>query len=211
MIEFKSVTIKYVSDVTTLLNADFSFRGNTLILGDEFLGATSILRLIAKLDKPTSGDILIDGDNLKDIKDKDSNIAYIPKNPYLFEHKSVEKNLSYPLKIRKFDKNLIKNEVNRAISLLNSLVSKNNLKIFPNTPKKMNLSEKKILTLLRALIRRPKYILIEDFFTNLDAKFAPLATSLIEEMKNQNITIIATSSSTIPTAYKDFEVINLED
>ena len=71
----------------------------------------------------------------------------------------------------------------------------------------MNLSEKKIVTLLRALVRTPKYILIDDFFSNLDEKYFPLANELIEKQK-QTSTIIATSNK-VEQIYKDFNIIDL--
>lgn len=117
MIEFNAVKIKYVPDITTLLNFNLKINGNTLIIGDEFLGTSSILRLLAKIDKNYEGDIFIEGVNLKDIKDRDLSIAYIPKEPYLFNHKSIEKNLGYPLKIRKTDKATTKEKVNFALNL----------------------------------------------------------------------------------------------
>lgn len=209
MIEFNAVTIKYVPDITTLLNFNLKINESTQILGDEFLGTSSILRLIAKIDKNYTGEIFIDGVNLKEIKDKDLSIAYIPKEPYLFTHKSVDKNLSYPLKIRKIDKNTIINKVNLAINLLNELTLKYNLANFPNKIKKMNISGRKIITLLRASVRAPKYILIDDFFSNLDAKYFPLANELIEKLK-QTSTIIATSNRA-ELIYKNFKIVNLTE
>lgn len=209
MIELKKVTIKYVPDITTLLNFNLKIIESTQILGDEFLGTSSILRLIAKIDKNYTGEIFIDSVNLKEIKDKDLSVAFIPKEPYLFTHKSVDKNLSYPLKIRKIDKNTIKNKVNLAINLLNELTQKYNLTNFKDKIKNMNISEKKIVTLLRGTVRAPKYILIEDFFSNLDEKYFPLANELIEKLK-QTSTIIATSNRT-ELIYKNFKIVNLTE
>ena len=205
MIEFNAVTIKYVPDITTLLNFSAKIDCNTLIIGDEFLGTSSILRLIAKIDKNYTGEILIDNANLKEIKDKDLSVAFIPKEPYLFKS-TIEKNLSYPLKIRKIDKATIKEKVEFAINLLNNLAQKYNL-TFTNKIKKMNISEKKIVTLLRALVRAPKYVLLDDFFLNLDAKYFPLANELIEQLK-QTSTIIATSNK-VEQIYKDFNILDL--
>lgn len=205
MIEFNAVTIKYVPDITTLLNFSAKIDCNTLIIGDEFLGTSSILRLIAKIDKNYTGEILIDNENLKEIKDKDLSVAYLPKEPYLFKN-TIEKNLSYPLKIRKIDKATIKEKVEFAINLLNNLAQKYNL-TFTNKIKKMNISERKIVTLLRALVRAPKYVLLDDFFLNLDAKYFPLAIELIEKLK-QISTIIATSNKA-EQIYKDFNIIDL--
>lgn len=208
MIEFNAVTIKYVPDITTLLNFSAKIDCNTLIIGDKFLGTSSILRLIAKIDKSYTGEILIDNINLKEIKDKDLSVAFIPKEPYLFKS-TIEKNLSYVLKIRKVDKATIKEKVSFVINYLNSLTKKHNIENFPKKIKKMNLSEKKIVTLLRASVRAPKYILIEDFFSDLDEKYFPLVNELIEKLK-QTSTIIATSNRA-ELIYKNFKIVNLTE
>lgn len=206
MIEFNAVTIKYVPDITTLLNFSAKIDCNTLIIGDEFLGTSSILRLIAKIDKNYTGEILIDNANLKEIKDKDLSFAYLPKEPYLFKS-TIEKNLSYVLKIRKVDKATIKEKVSFVINYLNSLTKKHNIENFPKKIKKMNISEKKIITLLRALVRAPKYVLLDDFFSNLDEKYFPLANEIIEKLK-QTSTIITTSNK-VEQIYKDFNILDL--
>ena len=208
MIEFNAVKIKYVPDITTLLNFNLKINGNTLIIGDEFLGTSSILRLLAKIDKNYEGDIFIEGVNLKDIKDRDLSIAYIPKEPYLFNHKSIEKNLGYPLKIRKIDKSTAKEKVNFALNLINNLTQKYNLPTFSNKINKMNISEKKIITLLRASLRTPKYILIDDFFINLNEKYQPLVAELIKQLEKTS-TIIATTSIITNLPYKNYKYIDL--
>lgn len=208
MIEFNAVTIKYVPDITTLLNFNLKINGNTLIIGDEFLGTSSILRLLAKIDKNYEGDIFIEGVNLKDIKDRDLSIAYIPKEPYLFNNKSIEKNLGYPLKIRKIDKATAKEKVNFALNLINNLTQKYNLPTFSNKINKMNISEKKIITLLRASLRTPKYILIDDFFINLNEKYQPLVAELIKQLEKTS-TIIATTSIITNLPYKNYKYIDL--
>ena len=111
------------------------------------------------------------------------------------------------MKIRKVDKATIKEKVSFVINYLNSLTKKHNIENFPNKIKKMNISEKKIVTLLRALVRAPKYILIDDFFSNLDEKYFPLANELIGKQK-QTSTIIATSNK-VELIYKDFNIIDL--
>ena len=79
---------------------------------------------------------------------------------------------------------------------------------FLNTKiKKLDLGTKKILTLLRAKVRAPKYVLIENFFDNLDENYLDLANEIISNITN-NSTIIATQNDNklIP-AYNDFNQI----
>ena len=74
----------------------------------------------------------------------------------------------------------------------------------------MSLSEQKILTLIRASLWQPKYIILENFFENFDEKYYQLANKILKDIK-QNSTIIATEKENKNLEiYKDFEVVNLE-
>lgn len=72
----------------------------------------------------------------------------------------------------------------------------------------MNISEKKITTLLRASLRTPKYILIDDFFINLNEKYQPLVAELIKQLEKTS-TIIATTSIITNLPYKNYKYIDL--
>ena len=120
----------------------------------------------------------------------------------MFLGKSLTKNLSYPLKIRKFNKNTIKNTVNDAIL-------KYNLNIFSKKVKSMSLSEQKIIALVRAILRKPKYILLEDFFEDLELDYVNLATTILTDAK-EFATIIACEKQDLKySCFNDFKVVNL--
>ncbi len=201
MIKFENVYIQYVKDFHLLFNANFEIQKNTLFVGDEFEGITAILRLISKIEKNYIGEIYIDNKNIKDIKDKELSVAYVSENPTLFKHKSIFKNLYYPLKIRKINKNDAKNIINEAIS-------KYNLNNFEKKVSKMNLSEQIILTLIRATIRKPKYLLIENLFSKINAEYFDLLSTILKDISKDTI-IIACENKEFEF-YNDFETIFLE-
>jgi len=202
MIKFNSVSIQYVKEYFALFNFSTEIKNHTLFVGDDYVGSSAIMRLLAKIDNTYFGSIFIDETNIKNIKDKDLNIAYVPQIPYLFKHKSIEKNLTYPLKIRKFDKNYIKNTIN-------SVFLNYNLKNFNKKISKMNLSEQKILTLIRASLWQPKYLLLENFFEDLDEKYFELANIIIEDIKKKSIIIATEKENKNLEIFKDFETKNL--
>ena len=185
-----------------LFNFSTEIKNHTLFVGDDYVGSSAIMRLLAKIDNTYFGNIFIDKTNIKNIKDKDLNIAYVPQIPYLFKHKSIEKNLTYPLNLRKFDKNYIKNTIN--LVFLNY-----NLKNFNNKISKMNLSEQKILTLIRASLWQPKYLLLENFFEDLDEKDFKLANKIIDDIKKKSIIIATEKENKNLEIFKDFEIKNL--
>ena len=104
MIEFRNVNLKYIKTFYTIYNANFSINKNTLFVGDAIDGSYAYMRILAKIEKSYTGDIFVDGQNLKKIKQKNLPIAYIPHDCYFFENKSIFENLFYPLKIRKTNK-----------------------------------------------------------------------------------------------------------
>ena len=201
MIEFKNVFLKYVEEFFSLHNFSHTFNNNTVIIGDKLSGADTVLRLIAKLDKSYEGDIFIDGTNIKNLNDRNLNIAFVSDEPYLFKLRSLEYNLSYPLKIRGYNKEYIIKDVNE-------LKTKFNLNEFKNI-KKLTIGEKKIITLLRALIRKPKYVLLEYFFEDLPISCIPLATEIINEICKNSI--ILACENKLPECLKSAEIINMDN
>ena len=202
MIKFDSVSIQYVKEYFALYNFSTEINSHTLLVGDDYVGSSAIMRLLAKIDNTYSGNIFIDETNIKNIKDKDLNIAYVPQIPYLFKHKSIEKNLAFPLKIRKFDKNYIKNAVNLAFEDYN-------LNDFNKKISKVTLSEQKILTLIRASLWQPKYVLLENFFEDLNESYFELANKIIEDIKKNSIIIATEKENKNLDIFKDFETKNL--
>lgn len=181
MIELKNVSLAYIKEYNTLMNVNLDIDRSTLIVGNINDGTHTLMRILAKIDKDYSGEILIDGKNLREVKDKDLSVAYIPHEPYLFNHRSVFYNLYYPLKIRKINKL-------EAKSIINPYIEKY-LSNFPTKIKDMSTSEKKIITLLRAMIRQPKYVIIEDLFVDLDNSLIELANEMIKKISKNSIII----------------------
>ena len=231
MIKIEQVGIKYIKDYYSLFNINLNIENNTLLLGDKTSGNNFLLRLIAKIDKHYEGEIFVDDVNLKQIKDKDLNLAYIPKTPYLFENKSVLENLIYPLKIRKIDKKTailraktaIKPYFLKIFDTINDNSIKNNLiknkKITQNEVdinfenflnlkvKKLDMSTKKIITLLRAKIREPKYVLIENFFENLAENYFEIASTILNCISNNSIVIATEDENVNLKNYKDYKKV----
>jgi len=202
MIKFDAVSIKYVKEYFALYNFSTEIKSHTTFIGDDYVGSSAIMRLLAKIDKTYSGEIFIDENNIKNIKDKELKVAYVPQIPYLFKHKSIEKNLAYPLNLRKFNKNYIKN-------IINSVFLNYNLKNFNKKISKMNLNEQKILTLIRASLWQPKYLLLENFFEDLDDKYFELADKILENIKQKSIIIATEKENKNLEIFKDFETKNL--
>lgn len=73
----------------------------------------------------------------------------------------------------------------------------------------MNLNEQKILTLIRASLWQPKYLLLENFFEDLDDKYFELADKILENIKQKSIIIATEKENKNLEIFKDFETKNL--
>ena len=198
MIKFDNVSVRYVEEFISLFNFSHTFEGNTLLVGDNLSGANTILRLIAKFDKSYDGSIFINNINLKQTKDKNINLAFVSKEPCYFKFRSLEYNLSYPLKIRKLSKVEIKEKTNNFISEF--------LGDFPKKMRKCTLSQNKIICLARAVLRQPKILLLEYFFDDLDSSYVELACNIIKNL-NKDCLILACENK-LYDCFKDFKVLN---
>lgn len=202
MIKFKQVYVKYVNDFFSLFDCNCSIEYNTILNEKNLCGANAFFRTLSQIDNDYTGEIFVDNTNLKNIKSKDLNICYLPENPILFKRKSFEYNLSYPLKIRKINKKIIKNEIN-------SLIFKYNLNNLNKKIKKLNLSEQKIIALLRAKIRKPKYILMDNFFNNFDEKYYDLAFEILSDLMKSSIIIAHESNNLNLKIFESFKHIEI--
>lgn len=199
MIKFENVSVQYVEEFVTLFDFSHTFNKNSLLIGDKLSGSNTILRLIAKLDKNYNGKIRVNNTNLKQIADKNLNLAFVSEQPYLFKFKSLENNLAYGLKLRKFDKQTIK-------SMIDEFVERFNLNTLPKKMRKLNLSQQKILSLARAVIRKPKILLLEYFFEDLDSSLYPVANEMLKTL-NEDCLIIACENKKFDF-FSSFETLN---
>ena len=105
---------KAVDDVCLTIN-----KGEFLtILGPSGSGKTSLLKLIAGFEKISSGQILLNEDNIEAKKPYERNIGMLFQNYALFPHMTIFQNIAYPLKIRKFSKEDIKKKVTELLKLV---------------------------------------------------------------------------------------------
>src|SRR5581483_8819737 len=102
-IELRNVTKRF-GDVAAVNNVSFSVKEGELmaLLGPSGGGKTTVLRMIAGLEMPTSGDVFIRGQRVNDVPVQQRNIGFVFQGYALFKHMSVFKNIAFGLKIKKW-------------------------------------------------------------------------------------------------------------
>ena len=197
MIKIKNLTVQYINDFYSLYNINLNISKNTILLGDQLSGGFALLRAIAKLDNHYTGEILINGKNIKQQNIKNLNIVYLPNEPVLFKFKTVKQNIIYPLVLRKIDKKTCTEKVE-------NLVEKFGIEFDNKRAKNLNKSEAKIVAVLRAFIREPDIVLVEHFYDDLDPNYQDLANKIFEHFSSK--TLIIACEENLPKCFADFVI-----
>ena len=117
-VELKNIN-KTFGDYKASDNVNFGIEKGKLIglLGPSGSGKTTILRMIAGLENPDSGEIVIDGKVVNDIPASKRGIGFVFQNYALFRYMTVFDNIAFGLKIQKKSKKFIKERVNELVHI----------------------------------------------------------------------------------------------
>ena len=185
MLEFNNVTFKYQEDDYNMLK-DLSFlvkKGEFIsIIGASGCGKSTIFRLINGLEKPTSGEIFVNEDSIKNIKNYS---AYMPQKDLLFQWRTIGDNLSLPMEIQKIKK--IDRE-NRALEILKEVGLSDYKDKFP---KELSGGMRQRVSFARTLLTGSELLLLDEPFSALDSLTRiSMQEWLLEEWKHFNKTIL---------------------
>jgi multiple sugar transport system ATP-binding protein len=145
-----------------------------VFLGPSGSGKTTLLRMIAGLESPTAGEILIGGKVVNDLTPRERRIAMVFQSYALYPHLTVYKNIAFPLKAQNVPKHLHKEKVEWASSLLGIGA------LLQRKPRELSGGERQRVALARAIVREPSVFLLDEPLSNLDAK---LRLSAREELE----------------------------
>ena len=201
MLSVNNVYLKYTKEYNTLNNINLKIDDNehVILFGEKESGKSSLIRVIAGLEKVTSGEVLIKNIDIKKINLKtDVSIGYISTYGAFLEKKTVEQNLAYVLKIRKYDKDVISSKVN-GVMLSYGLEGLKDRKL-----KDLSDFDRMRVAIARLNLRKIEFLICDDIFESFaesDAlKLTKMVKNLIEE--NNCASIVAVSNEKIA---KQFE------
>ena len=164
-VEFKNIVKKF-NETTAVDNISCDFDPGTLttLLGPSGCGKTTSLRLVAGLERATSGNILIDNEDVTIKPATDRDVSMVFQSYALFPHMSVLENVSYGLKMI----NVKKSEyIEKSINTLN-LVGLENYE--NRMPSELSGGQQQRVAVARAIVLEPKVLLFDEPLSNLDAK-----------------------------------------
>lgn len=175
-VELKNIN-KNFGDFKASDNVNFGIEKGSLIglLGPSGSGKTTILRMIAGLENPDSGDIIIDGKRVNDIHPSQRGIGFVFQSYALFRYMTVFDNIAFGLKVQKADKKYIKERVNELIELIGL---KGLEKRFPS---QLSGGQRQRVAFARALAPNPQLLLLDEPFAAIDAKVRQELRSWLRE------------------------------
>lgn len=160
-----------------------------LIKGDNGVGKTTLLKILAGIDRPSALDFRFNGATVTHTQYPDAmrrDIVYIHQHPYLFST-SVAANIGYGLKMRNVPREPREIAIAEAIRWA-GLTGVENV-----TPKRLSGGEKQRVALARALVLNAPVMLIDEPTANLDTKVRDQVKALLESLRAEGrIVIIAT-------------------
>ncbi|MBQ7764701.1 sn-glycerol-3-phosphate ABC transporter ATP-binding protein UgpC [bacterium] len=161
----KKLVKSYDGKKNIINNIDLEIKDKEFIVlvGSSGCGKSTILRLISGLEEITSGEIYIDNKLVNNVHPKDRDIAFVFQSYALYPHMTVFENMAFGLKMRKLDKNLIKEKVLKAAKALNLE------ELLERKPKQLSGGQRQRVALGRAIVRNPKVFLMDEPLSNLDA------------------------------------------
>ena len=159
-------------------NVNFTIEQGKLIglLGPSGSGKTTILRMIAGLETPDSGEIIIDGKVVNDIPASKRGIGFVFQNYALFRYMTVYDNIAFGLKVNKWKKSDIKKRVDELIELVGlSGMAK-------RYPSQLSGGQRQRVAFARALAPNPELLLLDEPFAAIDAKVRQELRSWLRDM-----------------------------
>ncbi|MBO5097179.1 MAG: sn-glycerol-3-phosphate ABC transporter ATP-binding protein UgpC [Agathobacter sp.] len=135
-----------------------------VLVGPSGCGKSTTLRMIAGLEDITSGNLIIDGEDVTQKPPKDRDIAMVFQNYALYGHMTIYENMAFSLTLRHENPNVIHEKVLAAAEIL-GLTDQLNKK-----PKQLSGGQRQRVAMGRAIVRTPKVFLFDEPLSNLDAK-----------------------------------------
>lgn len=166
-------------------NLDIHGKQFVILVGPSGCGKSTTLRMIAGLEKISSGELIIDGTIMNDTEPQDRNIAMVFQNYALYPHMTVRENIAYSLKIHHVPKKEIEERVNETAHILNLE------ELLDRKPAQLSGGQKQRVAMGRAMIRKPKVFLMDEPLSNLDAKLrAQMRVEIASLYERLNTTFI---------------------
>ena len=207
-------------EILTLKNISFSYKDKLIfdnynfvinkeeiiaIIGPSGCGKSTLLKIINGLETDYSGDVLLDGVNVNNIPVNKRDIVLMFQDNLLFPHMTIFENIEFSLKMKKYPKHKIKNmvdEVAKDIHLQDKL---------NKYPRELSGGQQRRVALARAVISKPKLLLLDEPFTGLDKEIKLEIMNLVRIIREKyNTSIIFVTHDLSEAEYLEAKCIEFK-
>ena len=179
-VKFENITKKF-NETVAVDNVSCTFEAGTLttLLGPSGCGKTTSLRIIAGLERATSGKILVENDDVTLLPATDRDVSMVFQSYALFPHMSVLENVSYGLKMINVNKEEYVKKSLETLKLVNLEGYENRM------PSELSGGQQQRVAVARAIVLEPKVLLFDEPLSNLDAKLRRQVREDIREIQQK--------------------------
>ena len=180
-VELKNINKTYGSYQASK-NVNFGIEKGKLIglLGPSGSGKTTILRMIAGLETPDSGEIIINGKVVNDVPASERGIGFVFQNYALFRYMTVYDNVAFGLKVQKVDKKTIDARVRD----LGKLVGLEGLE--KRYPSQLSGGQRQRIGIARALALKPRFVVCDEAVSALDVSIQSQIVNLLKDLGSED-------------------------
>lgn len=169
------------------------------ILGPSGCGKSTTMRMIAGLETPTVGDILIDGAVVTQLPPRLRNVSMVFQSYALYPHMSVAENIAFPLKAAHLPREQREQKIAWAAKLMGVEV------LLKRRPARLSGGEKQKVALARALVRDPTLFIFDEPLSSLDAQVRAMARGELRQLHDR------TGITTVYVTHDQVEAMGMGD
>jgi multiple sugar transport system ATP-binding protein len=169
------------------------------VLGPSGSGKSTLMRMVAGLEQPDAGDILVDGRSIVGIPPKRRNVAMVFQSFALYPHMSVRENIRFPLTARKVPES----EQRKKIEWVTEILDIGDL--MTRRPTRLSGGQMQRVALARALVRDPELFVFDEPLSSLDAQIRSQARGELRELLDR------TRITTLYVTHDQVEALGLAD
>src|SRR5574337_669936 len=170
-----------------------------VLIGPSGCGKTTLLRMLAGLEMPSAGEVLIGGNVVTHLPPRARNIAMVFQSYALYPHLSVYRNIAFPLDAVGMPKRQAADKVAQAAAMFGID------KLLQRKPRQLSGGERQRVALARAVVRDPVVFLLDEPLSNLDAKLRTSARDELQQFQRR------LGTTTIYVTHDQIEAMGLGD
>nr|WP_255480721.1 ABC transporter ATP-binding protein [Quadrisphaera sp. RL12-1S] len=159
------------------LDLDVPATGSVALLGPSGSGKSTTLRLVAGLDTPDAGRVVLDGRDLTRVAPEQRRMAMVFQRPRLFPHLDVRDNVAFPLQVAGAPRRRARTDAERFLDLVGAG------ELLRRRPRSLSGGQEQRVALARSLAARPQVMLLDEAFSALDPSVRSEMHELLSELR----------------------------